>query len=112
MMNEETTMNNEPNVPNSLDELLAMQTGNVKEEINREEIGALANYVRGEIFPEINPSMAQVLVLAKALLDDLESYHWDQLDRDDLSEQQRKIWKRDGKNVTKALMALRQVAES
>ena len=111
-MNEETTMNNETNVPNSLNELLAMQTGKVREEINREDINALNTYVRGEIFPESNPSMAQVLVLAKALLDDLEGYHWEQLERCDLSEQQRKIWKRDGKNITKALMALRQVAEA
>jgi hypothetical protein len=111
MMNEETTMNNETNVPNSLDELLAMQTGNVKEEINREDIGALSSYVRNEIFPEANPTMAQVLVLAKALLEDLETYHWERLEDGDLSEIQRKIWKRDGKNITKALMAIRQVAE-
>ena len=111
MMNEETTMNNENSVPNSLNELLAMQTGNVREEINREEIGALSSYVRNEIFPEANPTMAQVLVLAKALLEDLETYHWERLEEGDLSEIQRKIWKRDGKNITRALMAIRQVAE-
>jgi hypothetical protein len=55
--------------------------------------------------------MSQVLVLAKALLEDLESYHWERLEEGDLSEIQRKIWKRDGKNITRALMAIRQVAE-
>jgi hypothetical protein len=56
--------------------------------------------------------MGQVLVLAKRLIEDLENYHWDQLERDDLSDQQRRIWKRDSINIEKALMALRLVAES
>jgi hypothetical protein len=103
-------MNN--NIPSTPSELLAMQQGGVREEINREDISALDDLVRGEIFPEINPNMAQVLVLAKRLIEDLESYHWDQLERDDLSDQQRRIWKRDSLNIEKALMALRLVAES
>ena len=103
-------MNN--NIPSTPSELLAMQQGGIKEEINREDIGALDNLVRGEIFPEINPHMGQVLVLAKRLVEDLEAYHWDQLERDDLSDQQRRIWKRDSLNIEKALMALRLVAES
>jgi hypothetical protein len=103
-------MNN--NIPSTPSELLAMQEGGIKEEINREDINALDNFVRGEVFPEINPNMGQVLVLAKRLVEDLESYHWDQLERDDLSDQQRRIWKRDSLNIEKALMALRLVAES
>jgi hypothetical protein len=103
-------MNN--NIPSTPSELLAMQQGGVREEINREDISALDDLVRGEIFPEINPNMGQVLVLAKRLVEDLESYHWDQLERDDLSDQQRRIWKRDSLNIEKALMALRLVAES
>jgi hypothetical protein len=100
------------NIPSSPSELLAMQEGGIKEEINREDINALDELIRGEIFHEVNPHMGQVLVLAKRLVEDLESYHWDQLERDDLSDQQRRIWKRDSINIEKALMALRLVAES
>jgi hypothetical protein len=88
-----------------------MQTGGIKEEINREDINALDEYVRGELFHEINPDMSQVLVLAKRLLEDLEDYHYNALENGELSFQQHRIWKRDAKQVTKALMALRQVAE-
>jgi hypothetical protein len=99
------------NVPSTPSELLAMQTGNIKEEINREELGALEQCVRGEIFPELNPSMAQVLVLAKKLLEDLEGYHYDMIEGGEMDSYGHRIWKRDAKNITKALMALRQVAE-
>ncbi len=99
------------NIPSTPSELFAMQQGGIKEEINREELGALEQHVRGEIFPELNPSMAQVLVLAKKLLEDLEGYHYDMLEGGDLDSYGHRIWKRDAKNITKALMALRQVAE-
>ncbi len=89
-----------------------MQEGGIKEEIHTESITALRDYVTGEIFPELNPNMAQVLVLAKSLLQDLESYHWDMLEDPELSDQQRRIWKRDSINIEKALLALRMVAES
>jgi hypothetical protein len=98
-------------IPSTPSELFAMQQGSIKEEINREELGALEQHVRGEIFPELNPSMAQVLVLAKKLLEDLEGYHYDMIEGGDLDSYGHRIWKRDAKNVTKALMALRQVAE-
>jgi hypothetical protein len=113
MMNDETTMSNnsQPTVPNSPDELFAMQKS-AAVELDREDLGALARYIRGEIFPEVNPSYAQILVFTKTLLDDLESYHFDMVEADDFeSAQQRAIWKRDLKNITKALMALRKVAE-
>ena len=100
------------NIPSSPSELLAMQEGGVREEINREDINALDELIRGEIFHEVNPNMGQVLVLAKSLLQDLESYHWDMLEDPELSDQQRRIWKRDSINIEKALMALRLVAES
>ena len=91
-----------------------MQQGGIKEEINREDINALERYVRDEIFPELNPDMAQVLVLAKRLLEDLESYHYNALDADgnEMAPHVRRIWDRDAKNITKALLALRQVAEN
>ena len=101
----------ENNIPSSPAELLAMQTGGIKEEINREDINALDELIRGEVFPELNPDMSQVLVLTKRLLEDIESYHFNALDDGDLSPQQKRIWKRDAKKVTEALMALRQVAE-
>jgi hypothetical protein len=106
---QETTMKD--NIPSTPSELLAMQQGGIKDEINHEELGALDQYVRGEVLPELNPSMAQVLVLAKKLLEDLEGYHYDMIEGGDLDSYGRRIWKRDAKNVTKALMALRQVAE-
>jgi hypothetical protein len=101
----------ENNIPSSPAELLAMQQGGIKEEINREDINALDELIRGEVFPELNPDMSQVLVLTKRLLEDIESYHFNALDDGDLSPQQKRIWKRDAKKVTEALMALRQVAE-
>jgi hypothetical protein len=102
----------ENNIPSSPAELLAMQTGGVREEINNENINALDDYIRGEIFPEINPNMSQVLYLAKQLLTDLETYHFDVLEDGDITERQRKIWKRDRKSITRALMALRCVDEA
>jgi hypothetical protein len=104
-------MNNN-NIPSSPSELLAMQEGGIKEEINREDLNALDELIRGQIFHDVNPHMGQVLVLAKRLLEDLESYHWDALENPDLTDQQRRIWKRDSINIEKALMALRLVAES
>jgi hypothetical protein len=101
----------ESNIPSSPAELLAMQQGGIKEEINREDVNALDDYIRGELFPSVNPSMAQVLYLTKKLLQDIEDYHFDVLEGGDICERQRKIWKRDAKNVTKALMALRCVDE-
>jgi hypothetical protein len=102
----------ESQTPSTPSELFAMQTGGVREEINAESLSALDDYIRGEIFHEINPSMDQVLYLAKQLLTDLESYHFNALEDGELTERQRKIWKRDRKSITKALMALRQVEES
>ncbi len=102
----------ENQIPSSPAELLAMQQGGIKEEIHIDGIGALDDYIRGEIFPQLNPSMDQVLVLAKKLLEDLEAYHFDTLDEADLTNGQRRIWERDAKNITKSLMALRQVAEN
>ena len=99
------------NVPSTPSELLALQQGGIKEEINREDLGALEQCVRGEVFPELNPSMAQVLVLAKKLLEDLEGYHYDMIEGGEMDSHGHRIWKRDAKNITKALMALRQVAE-
>ena len=101
----------ENNIPSSPAELLAMQTCGVREEINREDINALDEYIRGELFSEINPDMSQVLVLTKHLLEDLEAYHFNTIDAGELNEYQERVWKRDRKNITKALMALRQVAE-
>ena len=88
-----------------------MQQGGIKEEINREDVNALDEYIRGDLFPEINPDMNQVLQLTKRLLEDLESYHFNALEDLELTSVQRKIWKRDAKSVTKALLALRQVSE-
>jgi hypothetical protein len=99
------------NVPSTPSELFAMQQGGVKEEIHVEGINALEQHIRGEIFPELNPSMAQVLVLAKKLLEDLEGYHYDMIEGGDLDSYGHRIWKRDAKNITKSLMALRQVVE-
>lgn len=103
----------ESNTPSTPAELLALQTGGIKEEINRENIGALDEYVRGELFPELNPDMSQVLVLAKRLLEDLEGYHYNALDADGdtMAPHVRRIWDRDARNITKALLCLRQVAE-
>lgn len=98
-------------IPSTPSELLAMQQGGTKDEINREELGALEQHVRGEIFPELNPSMAQILHLTKKLLQDLEGYHYDMLEGGDLDSYGHRIWKRDAKNITKALMALRCVDE-
>ena len=100
------------NIPSTPSELLAMQEGGIKEEINREEPTALRDYITNQLFPEINPDMCQVLILAKRLLEDLESFHYDHIDGNDLSPSQHRIWERDAKNITKALMALRQVAEN
>ena len=101
----------ENQTPSSPSELFAMQTGGVKEEINRDGLNALDEYIRGELFEDLNPDMGQVLVLAKRLIEDLEAYHFNAIDGGELSEYQERIWKRDRKNITKALMALRQVAE-
>ena len=101
----------ENNIPSSPAELLAMQTGGVREEIGAESLSALDDYIRGEIFPEISPNMSQVLFLAKKLLQDLEDYHFNTLDEGDLFPAQRRIWKRDAKKITEALMALRCVDE-
>jgi hypothetical protein len=101
----------ESNIPSSPAELLAMQQGGVKGDIGVEGVNALDDYIRGELFPEINPDMNQVLQLTKRLLEDLEFYHFNALEEGDLTPQQRKIWKRDAKSVTKALLALRQVSE-
>ena len=101
----------EDNIPSSPAELLAMQQGGIKEEINREDVNALDELIRGKIFTEINPDMNQVLVLTKRLLEDIETYHFDTIDDGDLNPRQKHIWKRDAKKVTEALMALRQVAE-
>jgi len=101
----------EDNIPSSPAELLAMQQGGIKEEINREDVNALDELIRGEIFTEINPDMNQVLVLTKRLLEDIETCHFDTIDDGDLNPRQKRIWKRDAKKVTEALMALRQVAE-
>jgi hypothetical protein len=102
----------ENNIPSSPAELLAMQTGGVREEIGAESLSALDDYIRGEIFPEISPNMSQVLYLAKQLLTDLEMYHFDVLEDGEITERQRKIWKRDRKSITRALMALRCVDEA
>ncbi len=88
------------------------QGGGIREEINREDVNALDHYVRGEIFPDINPEMGQVLTLTKRLLEDLEAYHFNTIDAGELTEYQERVWKRDRKNITKALMALRQVEEA
>ena len=101
----------ESQTPATPAELFAMQTGTAKEQIGHEGINALDDYIRGELFEEINPDMSQVLVLAKRLLEDLESYHFNTIDAGELNQYQERIWKRDRKNITKALMALRQVAE-
>ena len=101
----------ESQTPATPAELFAMQTGAIKEEINRDGINALDEYIRGELFSELNPDMSQVLVLAKRLVEDLESSHFNTIDAGELNEYQERIWKRDRKNITKALMALRQVAE-
>ena len=98
-------------IPSTPSELFAMQQGGIKGEIHADGINALEQYVRGEIFPELNPSMAQVLVLAKKLLEDIEGYHFGMIEDGDLDSFEHRIWKRDAKSVTKALMALRQVAE-
>jgi len=50
-------------------------------------------------------------VLAKKLLQDLEGYHYDMLEGGDLDSYGHRIWKRDAKNITKALLALRCVDE-
>jgi hypothetical protein len=99
------------NIPSTPSELLAMQTGGIKEEIHVEGINALESYIRGEIFPQLNPSMAQILHLTKKLLQDLEGYHYDMLEGGDLDSYGHRIWKRDAKNITRALMALRCVDE-
>ena len=104
-------MENNNNIPSTPAELLAMQQGNIKEEINREDINALDHFVRCELFSDLNPHMGQVLVLVKHLLEDLEEYHFNTIDNGELSPIQQRIWERDAKNVTKALMALRKVAE-
>ena len=101
----------ENQIPSSPAELLAMQQGGIKEEIHIDGIGALDDYIRGEIFPQLNPSMDQVLYLTKKLLQDLEEYHYNTIEEADLTSGQRRIWKRDAKKVTEALMALRQVSE-
>jgi hypothetical protein len=101
----------ENNIPSSPAELLAMQQGGIREEINHENINALDELIRGEIFPGVNPSMDQVLHLAKKLLQDLEEYHYNTIEEADLTSQQRRVWKRDAKKITESLMALRQVEE-
>jgi hypothetical protein len=99
------------NVPSTPSELLAMQQGGIKDEIHVDGINALEQHVRGEIFPQLNPSMAQILHLTKKLLQDLEGYHYDMLEGGDLDSYGHRIWKRDAKNITRALMALRCVDE-
>ena len=101
----------ENQIPSSPAELFAMQQGGIREEINREDVNALDHYVRGEIFPDINPEMGQVLTLTKRLLEDLEAYHFNTIDAGELTEYQERVWKRDRKSITKALMALRCVEE-
>ena len=102
--------NNEIQAPSSPAELFAMQrVGKVELEENNPH--ALSNYLEGELFPELDPSMTQVLVAAKAMVERLEEFHFETLDNADLTPGQRRIWKRDAKAITKALMALRTVQE-
>ena len=104
--------NNEIQVPASPAELFAMQrVGKVELEENNPH--ALSNYLEGELFPELDPSMTQVLVAAKAMLERLESFHYDYIAENEgtMSDYVARIWKRDAKAITKALMALRTVQE-
>ena len=104
--------NNEIQAPSSPAELFAMQrVGKVELEENNPH--ALSNYLEGELFPELDPSFTQILVAAKAMLERLEGFHYNFIEDNGgtMSDYTARIWKRDAKNVSKALMALRQVAE-
>jgi hypothetical protein len=103
---------NEIQVPASPAELFAMQRVG-KVELEEGNPHALSNYLDGELFPELDPSMTQVLVAAKAMLERLEGFHYDFIEENQgtMSDYTARIWKRDAKNVSKALMALRQVQE-
>ena len=103
--------NNEISVPSSPSELFAMQRGGIKGEIGEESVCALRDYLEDEILPELNPNMSQLLVAVKAMVERLENFHFETLDNADLTPGQHRIWERDAKNITRALMALRQVAE-
>ena len=99
-------------IPSSPAELFAMQRVG-KVELEEGNPSALSNYLDGELFPELDPSMAQVLVAAKAMLERLEEFHYGFIEDNQgtMSDYAARIWKRDAKNVSKALMALRQVQE-
>jgi len=102
--------NNEVQIPASPAELFAMQrVGKVELEENNPH--ALSNYLEKELFPELDPSITQILVAVKAMVERLEEFHFDTLDNADLTPGQRRIWKRDAKAATKALMALRMIQE-
>ena len=99
-------------IPSSPAELFAMQRVG-KVELEGDNPQALRDYLEGELFLELNPSMAQILVAAKAMLERLEEFHYNFLEdnRKEMSELSARIWKRDAKAVTKALLALRTVQE-
>ena len=88
-----------------------MQQGGIKDTICSDDVNALDEYIRGELLPQLNPEMGQVLQLTKRLLEDLEMYHVNMANEPDLDPYARYVWERDAKSVTKALMALRKVAD-
>ncbi len=98
--------NNNPEVPNSPQELFAMQK---KCSCDTEDPLAFANFLDQAVLPEEDPSPYQTVKAIEMMLYRLVSYHFNTLEEDELTPFQRKIWKEDYKVLNKALKYMRLV---
>lgn len=97
--------NNTPEVPNSPQELFAMQR---KCSCEQDDPQAFADFLSEVVLPEEDPSPYQTVKAIEMLLYRLRNYHFDVIQEDDsLTKFQRKIWKDDYSRLEKALKHIR-----
>ena len=97
--------NNTPQVPNSPQELFALQS---KCSHDQDDSLAFADFLSEVVLPEEDPTMYQSVKAIEMMLYRLRNVHFDVLHEDDsLNDFQRKIWKDDYQHLEKALKHIR-----
>ena len=100
--------NNVPEVPNSPQELFAMQR---KCSCEKDDPQAFAEYLSEVALPEEDPSPYQTVKAIEMMLYRLRNYHFDVLHEDEsLTAFQKKLWEDDYQHLEKALKHIRLVS--
>jgi hypothetical protein len=99
-----------PEVPNTVQDLLDLQKQAGEPECNWDP-DEFMNFIE-ESLDDLEPSPTQALRAAKMLVKKLMHFHFDFVENEpQLSKYQRRVWKKDFKNLEKALESLTLVRE-